>query len=61
MLLCLLTILHAYAQLANAESKCLLSGGMKGTPMVGDSMIFCHDIYIYGHAKDYFHPIRPLV
>lgn len=50
----LLAALHANSQLANTESKSLLSGSIKGTPVIGESMIvFCQD-------KDCFHPIGPI-
>lgn len=43
MLSCLLTVLHVISQLPNAEFKCLLSEGIKGTPVIQDSIIlFCH-------------------
>ena len=40
---CLLTVLNAISQFPNAEFKCLLSKGIKGTPVIQDSIIlFCH-------------------
>lgn len=55
LLFCLLTTLRANSQLANTESKGLLSGSLKGTSVIGESMVvFCRD-------KDCFHPIGPLL
>lgn len=56
MLRCLLTTLYAHSQLVNAESKCHLSGVIKGMSVIGDSMM------LFFHAKDcVFNPLGPVV
>lgn len=48
-------ILPVISQLASAESKCLLSGGLKDTPVRGENMmLFCY-------AKNCFYPLGPVV
>lgn len=54
MLLYLLTIFHMNSWIANAESIYLWSERVKATNMIGDSILFCY-------AKDYFHPVGPIV
>lgn len=49
MLLCSLTTLHVNSQLVDADFKSLLSRGIKGIRVIGDSVeLFCH-------AKDCFY------
>lgn len=55
MLLCLLTILHDNSQLVNADSSCLLSGEIKGMPVIGGS-----DIFTASSSSDYWNTKRGL-
>ncbi|EDL96641.1 RGD1563912 (predicted), isoform CRA_a [Rattus norvegicus] len=53
MVLRLLTVLHVDSQPVSAESKCLMSGGIKGAPVIGQSMkLSCC-------ANNHFDPLGP--
>ena len=57
MMLCLLTMLHVNSQLADAESKCLLSGRIKDTPMTRDNIILSCPCW----TMNCFYPIAPII